>query len=366
MERNSSSIRETREYKTDEEVIEVAYQKVLQTETDKIRMEDFVELYGEAAIFEHQKKVEEMRFKFDSDDTQDAQSIEARKFGKILEALLIEQIEQNEWFGPGVDTQQTTDYDDYCHGIDFLSEFRKDGMRNFFGFAIDATHGVKVIRRKLEKIRKELDQGEMGQVRYFQTRDQSLRGAQKMIPKIVLALDKKHVLELSKLWVTGKQKSLSFHPIRHILIQEIFIQLNAQRIYVEDSIKKGKSEMEKLGDFLSSQIAFLEQMIPKSQEPASDLFDDEGMEMVREACDVLFVKRGSPNQAKTRQERAAMEIALQKMEEEKKAKQERMAKTEYIRGLEKRAKQGDQQARILLRRLNEESVQASQQKKLVA
>ena len=344
---------ETPEYKTDEEVLEAAYQKALATETDKIQMEDFVKLYGEEKVAEHQKKVREMRAEFDLQDLQSDTVIEARKFGKILEAILIEQIELNEWFGAGVNTQQTTDYDDYCNGIDFLSEFRKEGMRNFLGFAVDATHGVAVIRNKLAKIRKELDQGELGQVHYFQSSDTSIMGSQRFIPKIVLALDKKHVLEVAKLWVTGQKKALSEHPIRHIFIQEIFTQLRAQLVYVEGSIANGHTELDQLKDIFSSQLQFLEQFIPEAARVPVDRSSDEGLNMIHTACDTMFVNRQSPRQAKTQEEKEAMELFLKNMEAEKRQKQERVARVQFLRNLEKRASAGDEEARSQLREINE-------------
>lgn len=178
-------------------------------------------------------------------------------------------------------------------------------------------------------------------------------GSQRFIPKIVLALDKKHVLEVAKLWVMGEKKALSAHPIKHIFIQEIFTQLRAQLVYIEGSIANGQKGLDKLKDIFASQLQFLEQFIPESTRVPVERSEDEGLSMIHNACETLFEKRQSPRQAKTQEELEAMEVFLQQREAEKKQKQERVARTAFLKKLEKRASDGDEEARTELRKISE-------------
>lgn len=347
--------KEAQERESDEVVLEAAYQKALETETDRIKMDEFRDLYGDETVEKHKRQVKDLEEDFRKQDEKEHAPEEARRFGKILEAILIEQIELNEWLGSGVNTQQTTEYDDYLNGIDFISEFKKEGMQNFLGFAIDATHGVLVIRKKFAKIQRGLDQGILGEVQYFRSSDGAIQGRQRMIPKIVLALDKRHVVEIARLWVSGKQKELNEHPLKHIFIQEVFAQLEAQLAYVHETIRRGTKGLDRTQDVLSSQIAFLEQSLPKSKRSFVSRYEDDGLDMIHEACKVMLYDRGSSIQVKSRQEKVDIARYQQELEITRKRREAREQDSSFIRKLEKAARNGDEQARKKLYEINEEN-----------
>lgn len=239
---------------SDRVVLEAAYQKALETETDQIQVEDFVDVYGKKQIQEQAKEVERLRAIFDH-RKESPEMAEVHQLGKILEAIVIEQIELNEWLGPNIDTQQTCEYDDYVNGIDFITEFNEDGALRHMGFAIDATHGKEqAIRLKLEKIRSQLNKGELGEMTYFQTGDKSIQGKKRFIPKIVLALEKQHVIDIARLWVQGNQTALAEHPVKQTIMKEITDQLAGQLEYARALEAVGNPKAAKLVEVLSAQL----------------------------------------------------------------------------------------------------------------
>ena len=158
--------KEAHEQESDEVILDAAYRKAIETETDRINMEDFWDIYGHDVVDQDQKKVQALETDFLLRDQES--STEARRMGKILEMIVTEQIELNDWFGEYARTQQTTPYDDYTNGIDSLVEFDWEEGKRFLGLAIDATHGgVNSFEKKMKKTRRLLQDGKLGVVKYF-------------------------------------------------------------------------------------------------------------------------------------------------------------------------------------------------------
>lgn len=280
--------KEAKELESDEVVLDAAFRKAMETETDQIQMEDFVSVYGEEKIRADQKKVQDLHKEFERRDVVQ-EMMETRRLGKILEAIVTEQIELNEWLGPNVRTQQTAEFDDYTNGIDFVAEFDEQGALRHMGFAIDATHGQQsAIEHKLEKIRHQLNRGELGELTYFQTVDGSFQGKKRFIPRVVLAVDKKHMIELARLWVHGEQKALSTHPIKQQIMKEIIVQLQGQINYAKALEKKGKEVTNMIG-VLSGQLAVMERL-SESERARQNTFReiDMGAEDVADSVRIIF------------------------------------------------------------------------------
>lgn len=225
--------KEDHERESDEIVLDAAYQKAVETETDRVNMDDFEEIYGTQVLTEDQKKVQELEEGFLLHDLENSR--EARRIGKILEMIVTEQIELNNWFGENARTQQTTAYDDYLNGIDSLVEFDLKEGKGFFGLAIDVTHGkINAFEKKMKKTRRLLQDGKLGTVKYFRSFDGDIQGRMTSIPRVILALDREQVIDIAKLWVRGEQHALAEHPVQDLLSLEIIAQLEAQSEYARD------------------------------------------------------------------------------------------------------------------------------------
>ena len=282
---------EAKELDSDEVVLEAAYKKALATETDQIQMDDFAKVVDPELMKKHKKEVAGLKGLFDK-QKENPKNRETIMLGKILEAIVTEQIELNDWLGSNVNTQQTTDYDDFMNGIDFVAEMNEDGASRHMGFAIDATHGAKkTIRMKLEKIRSQLNHGELGEVFYFQSLDKSFQGRKRFIPRIVLALDKKHVAEIARLWVRGEQTALSQHPVKEMILREIVTQLEGQLTYAHALEKANKENASLMVDVLSGQLDAMKRLHALSGRelmPGEKSFNDKGAETIRNGVASVF------------------------------------------------------------------------------
>lgn len=290
--------KEGKELESDKLVLEAAYKKAIETETDQIQMDDFEGVYGIDIVAKHRKDAESLGRIFEK-QKQHPEFAEGYRLGKILEAIVTEQIELNEWLGPNVDTQQTTDYDDYINGIDFVAEFNEEGALRHMGFAIDATYGKKeVIRLKLEKIRSQLHRGELGEVQYFQTVDKTIQGKKRLIPKVVLAIDKGLVVDLARAWVKGEQKALAHHPVKEMIMIEILDQLEGQLNYARALERRNHPGSENLVRPLMAQTEAMRRIYQKLFPDSTRLqtrFDDAGSRGVYYATKAVFDPKNAGN-----------------------------------------------------------------------
>lgn len=247
---------ERREFTSEKELIAAALEKARSAELDQIPMEAFVDVYGEEVVERDSQRVAELKAKFDARVKPEEQ--EKHDLARILEVILIEQVELNNWLGADVNTQQTSLFDDYTNGIDFVAEFNENDAQRYMGFAIDVTTGGEsIIDEKLKKIRYNLLDGELGELKYFQSTDQRVQGRMRFVPKVILALDQKTVLELTELWVNKQQHALRDHPLKIDLINEIGLQLRHQLDYVQALHRKniiGDERSTQLENILQSQL----------------------------------------------------------------------------------------------------------------
>ena len=214
-------------------VIEAAYQKALQTETDQVTEMEFANLYGEDVVQADAQHAQKLRKEFKASDEDKLDNVpfnaDPRKLSSALEAIITEQIELNEWFGEGTNTLQTTNFDDIENGIDCIVEFNSEEGRKNLGLAFDTTYAYKtIVKRKVARIAREIKKGELGKIKYFKTTDGSIAGRMKNIPKVILSVERKNAIMLAEAWVEGKQEELQVHPVQLMLLQQIEFQLEGQ------------------------------------------------------------------------------------------------------------------------------------------
>lgn len=274
-------------------LIEEAYKKAIATETDLIRMDDFKGVYGEAQVKTDQERVERLEAVFHENEA--GKSGEGRRLAKILEIIVIEQIELNEWLGPGVDTMQASKIDDYVNGIDFLAFFK--GLPGFkpVRLAVDATYGGgMMIQRKMEDMRSRLNRGKLGEVYYYQTPDKKNQRQEYFVPKVVLAVDREHLLELADLWVKGDNAALKDHPMKRAIVGEMLNQLEAQLRYALAIDALGNVRINTSVEALVQLIAVIRQANPREEpvaEPETEpkeVFKDFGARLVGRISKEVF------------------------------------------------------------------------------
>jgi len=196
---------------------------------DTTKMEDFSDLYDverDKAYVDRKEKV------FAEKNTKKEE--ENKKIATILEAVLHEQIEQNEYLGENVTTISTCKFDDIKNGIDGILEIEDEENKTaeHLAIAIDATFNAD-INKKIERIKKAIEKGKLAKIKYFKSDFLDFRGEKSGIPKFVLGIDKKHLEGVAKLWINGQQKKLSQHPLQIVIFNEILIQTEYFQKYAE-------------------------------------------------------------------------------------------------------------------------------------
>lgn len=200
---------------------------------DIIDMENFRDIYGDGVDNDYAYiKLRERDF----DDKNNEQEIRNKMIATILEAILCGQIYKNEILGSDINTTSTCKYDDYKNGVDTLLEIEEEvkisgsnkKIYHHAAIAIDATMSHRNINlyRKIKIIQDEIKMGKLTFIKYFQSKNSDHKGALLNIPKFVIGVDKNTIEGIAPLWYDGKNKTLSKHPFRVIVLKEILYQLD--------------------------------------------------------------------------------------------------------------------------------------------
>ena len=209
-----------------------AYKKAERVIKDnEVQINDFRKLYGDDNIDRDEKYVAEMEEEFKKGSSLESKKI--NELATVLEAIIFEQSEQNEWLGSDAQTIKTSRYDDIKNGVDMIVEFiQEDESAAHLGMAIDATFNSDT-EAKFKRIKAEIDEGKLAEVKYFESDNIHFKGKLKMLPRIVVGADFKTVSELSELWLEGNNKALAEHQIQFQVLEEIIMQLRAFKTYAE-------------------------------------------------------------------------------------------------------------------------------------
>lgn len=218
-------------------IIELAYEKaqtILASERS-IDPQQF-DNFDPATIAKDVEYVRQMEALFTQEDKGDAQ--ETRQLGLILEAIIHEQAELNNWLGEEVTTVKASRFDDIANGVDSIAEFNRDSGISYLALAIDVTHGDP--SKKLEKIRHEINAERLSEIKYFASSDGTFQGSLKKVPRVIVGADRNTIIALAQLWTENKKTDLAKHSIQLQLLDEIILQLQT---FIKYSEIKGKSNI---------------------------------------------------------------------------------------------------------------------------
>ena len=244
------------------EIFNAAYERAQSGRgQEQIDIHDFVDVHGAEAVEKDSLYASELRALQEEKHSQRSMSDqESTKTGPILEALVTEQIELSEWFGPGVETRKTTDYDDIKNGVDTVAEINRDNSRTHLAVAIDVTLNSTRLNKKFKGIRAEVGRGALAHVKYYENGDGE-KGSLENIPRVVLGASSEVVHELARLWIEdGHKKELAQHPIQMLFLNQIHSQLIASRALAETKNK------EHLLPIFDEQIKIVEDIIIEKEE----------------------------------------------------------------------------------------------------
>jgi len=166
-------------------------------------------------------------------DSSSSQGDESRKIGTIFEAIFHDQAELSDWLGPDAITIKTSRYDDILFGIDSVVERQHDDeASSFLGVAIDVASGID-LDRKFRRIKDEVQQGELGHVKYFDPERMGTGKEFLEIPRAVIGASRETIRELAELWLNKDNKALAAHPIQFQILEELELQFAALRSFAE-------------------------------------------------------------------------------------------------------------------------------------
>ncbi len=221
---------------------------------DKINPKSFRDLYGAEVIdndlnWVRQQKQKHLEQNSDSE-------IWHKKIADILEAILHDQIEKNDFFGPRVNTIKTCKYDDFINHIDSIIEISKPDQRipDYSGVALDVTSASNPnsLSKKINRILNNISNNRLAKIKYFQSDESNIRGELRNVPLFVIGCDLKHTEELAQKWLDNDLRELADHPIQSILIKQIIEQAEQFRNYAESIGQEDIAEIydQILKDFL--------------------------------------------------------------------------------------------------------------------
>lgn len=210
---------------------------------------EFIELYQKYnnkkyspnSIKNDQKYVKTMEEKFAREDV--PEQAKYNKLATILEVILHNQAELNNWLGSDAATIKTSRFDDIANGVDTIVEFNKDKQSaSHLGLALDATIHSKIYK-KIQRIKDEITIGKLAKIKYFKSDKTHYMGSLSQIPRVIIGADSKTVQELGELWLNRKNKELAEHSIQFQILDQILIQLESFEEYAEKCDKPEIAEI---------------------------------------------------------------------------------------------------------------------------
>ena len=210
-------------------------------EGDMISMDDFKGFYDKQVLRKDKNYVREREKNF-KERTGDEKMID--KLAIMLEGIFYEQVELSDWMGPNTFTIKTSRFDDIYNGVDCVLEFQEPDSP-YLALAVDLTISDD-LSGKFKRIKEEIKKGYLARVKYFISdraeisKDQpsaflgknscycspyQYRGELLNIPRIIIGISRKTVMDLGFLWIENKKKKLAHHWVQFQILDEIIIQL---------------------------------------------------------------------------------------------------------------------------------------------
>lgn len=171
------------------------------------------------------------------------ESMKAKKYATILEAVVYREGERSNWLGKNAFTIKTSRYDDIVNGVDSVVEFRRpEKDPDHLALAVDVTYSNS-ISEKLERIKEEIDSGKLSEVKYFVSEEAGLpHQSLENVPRVILATTMEMVSELTELWMEKDNNALAEHRIQLLMLDQMLMQLKKFEGYAR-SLGEEKKEI---------------------------------------------------------------------------------------------------------------------------
>lgn len=204
----------------------------------EIQLDDFADLYGEENVARDKEEVARLEREFEKSATPDQER--TLHLSRTFEAIFHIHAELSEWLGPNAATLKASKFDDIKNGIDSIAEFvEEDRSAMHLALAIDVTFSQD-LANKFNRIKKEIDNGELPKVKYFTSETLNFRGELSNVPRVVIGADARTVQKLAELWLEKDMDALGKDAVQFQILEEIVHELEAFGRYAE---RIGKPEL---------------------------------------------------------------------------------------------------------------------------
>jgi len=214
-----------------------AQKEIFSNKDYAVQATEFFNVYGEDSVKKDMMEVLRLRKIFTQEETLEKKH--SKMQAEVLEGILLMHSELSNWLGDAR-TLKASLYDDYKNKTDMFSEWfsAEEGSR-VLALGVDVTFSRMSVDNKLHQIKREIDAGELGKIRYFKDMQGDFMGTRNNVPRTIIGIRPQAVEELASLWMKNDNKALASHPIQRIIIEEIHQQLSAMLAYAE---KHGKED----------------------------------------------------------------------------------------------------------------------------
>jgi hypothetical protein len=162
---------------------------------------------------------------------QTTQERNSKKVAEVLEAIILTEGELSEWFGKA-NTMKTSEYDDFKNKVDLVVEWfsSEDGSR-LLALGVDVTFGTTKLEDKFLEMKSEIDRETLGSIQYFRDERGDFMGRRNNVPRVVIGVSPDVIETLAEYWNAKDKSAMRNHPIQHVILKEIQVQLQAMRDY---------------------------------------------------------------------------------------------------------------------------------------
>lgn len=231
---------------------------------ERLKMNDFKDVFGEEEVEADKKLVQELKKKFESQwdslGEEDKKALkEDKKISEALEIIFADQAESNNWLGPNALLTRTTEFDDFTNQVDAVVEFNvvefdlEENASQKIALAIDASRktGTSSIEEKFIKNSGKVTGAVKKRpvVKYFESqisdsKGNFFKGELKSVIPVVIGVEDKNLTRLmedfnqmiklkkektenAKNALREKLKSMAENPVQMVFLREIELQIKS-------------------------------------------------------------------------------------------------------------------------------------------
>lgn len=218
-----------------------------------IRIGDFRNLYGTENIERDISEVYRLKKAFHHSNKQEFHNgltfEDTTKLSEITESYLLRGINESNWI-PYCSAIKTSDFDDYKNGLDLVLEHqREDNPANHVGLGIDVTFSA-TLDKKLKRIRDDIENGTLANLKYFDSPKSHIRGELKQVPRSIVGFDLPTITRLAEQRKTDGKLSEN-DPIRLIALHQLDMQFRTYVEYAEKINSPTLPTLQRTAQFIS-------------------------------------------------------------------------------------------------------------------